>query len=338
MVSLAAAGFAAAQSDAAPWRLAPEADATSNISLESLVGATPLPLLDEAIPSSRPRLSVALDPTRFGLFGSIDADRARGPAIAWSLEAWELKTASLAHIQCARAVRSIEHFLVEDCRFVDGPLPQQSTGLVQLSGQWLAMPSLVLGAGVYSGLQPVDERLAIGPASFGSPAPQDRLDGFNVNLSFGLPLGAVGDLLLDLQVDRYRQRPESLAAWYGVTNSGASRLLSAGLEPQVSAGNSFQTAGALGIAWRGRSFGADVTGQYRELPYWFGEQLRGRGFRSFDIEFSWRAPTRASISVGVSNVLDTLPAGAAGAEEQGMEAAVDGIYGRIPYVRYKHDL
>ena len=68
-----------------------------------------------------------------------------------------------------------------------------------------------------------------------------------------------------------------------------------------------------------------------------GEELQGEGFRSFDIEFSWRTPVRSSISVGVSNVLNRLP-GAAGSADQAMEEAVDGIYGRIPYVRYKHDL
>ena len=338
---LTAAASAAAQS--APALSYPsEAEAPAVLSLESIVGGTPLPLLDEAIPSARPRLSVALDPSGFGptrgWTGAQRLEQDRGPAIAWSLEAWEMKTASLAHIQCSRAVRNIEHFLVEDCRFVEGPLPKQSTGLVQLSGQWLAMPSLALGAGVYSGFQPVDERVVGTPMMFGTATPQDRLDGVNVNLSFGLALGSVGDLLLDLQVDRYRQRPQSLAPWYGAGEGFDSVAITPWLGPDAGARDAVQTAGELGIGWRGRSFGADLTGQYRELPYWFGEQLQGQGFSSFDIEFSWRAPTRASISVGVNNVLDNLPASAAGATEQGIEAAVDGIYGRIPYVRYKHDL
>ena len=69
-----------------------------------------------------------------------------------------------------------------------------------------------------------------------------------------------------------------------------------------------------------------------------GEQYEGEGYRSFDIEFSWRAPARSSFSVGITNILDTRPGSVGNAVEQDVEAAVDGIYGRIPYVRYKHDL
>ncbi len=308
------------------------------ISLERIVSGMPLPLREAGSPLQRPRLTVSLNPGRL-----LQApDGASRPSISLSLDAWEMNTASLAHIQCSRAVRSIERTLIEDCRFVDGPLPQASTNLVQFSGQWLAMPGMALGAGIYTGNQPGPGRLM--PAielvtAAGLPDTRERVDGVNLNLSFGMDLGSVGDLLLDLQVDRYRQRSQGIAPWFG---TGMPDVLT-GISPwpgaaQVGKDSAALMSGELGIGWRGRSFGADLTGQYRELPHWFGEEMQGEGFRSFDIEFSWRTPARASISVGVSNFLNNLPGQGIRNNEPALDAAVDDIYGRIPYVRYKHDL
>lgn len=327
-----------AQWAAPDWQLSDTELEDRAISLQRIVSGTPALPRESGDLLQRPRLSVALESgNRMRAFNGSDR-----PAISWSLDAWEMNTASLAHIQCSRAVRSIEHFLVEDCRFVNGPLPQPSTNLVQLSGQWLATPTLALGASVYSGQQP-------GPAPLlqtqpidtttGLPGTREQIDGVNLNLSFGLDLGSIGNLLLDLQVDRYRQRPEFFTSWYAVDATGGSAMLSPWLSATaIDLGIDTQMSGELGIGWRGRNFGADLTGQYRELPYWFGEELQGEGFHSFDIEFSWRAPARSSISVGVSNVLNSLPGQVDRGGEPTLETAIDSIYGRIPYVRYKHDL
>ena len=59
-------------------------------------------------------------------------------------------------------------------------------------------------------------------------------------------------------------------------------------------------------------------------------------FSSFDLEFSWR-PRNGSLSIGVSNVLDAQPR-AENLDNAGRDEALDGVFGRIPYVRYKHDL
>lgn len=343
---LAGTATVSAQIAVPEWQLAPEPPDDRVVSLERIVSGAPLAVRESGDPVQRPRLTVALDPS-----GMVRAPGdAESPSISWSLDAWEMNTASLAHIQCSRAVRSIERFLVEDCRFVEGPLPQASTNLVQLSGQWMATPSLTLGAGIYTGYQPGYQSgyqpgadrlppLMSAGTNASLPGTRERIDGLNLNLSFGLDLGSIGDLLIDLQIDRYRQRPESSSTWYASGTEGLGTGFTPWLPAAAVDGNiDARLSGELGIGWRGRNFGADVTGQYRELPYWFGEELQGEGFRSFDIEFSWRAPTRASFSVGISNVLNNLPGQAAASTEQGLEAAVDGIYGRIPYVRYKHDL
>ncbi len=316
------------------WRLEPPPeDPSADSSFLSLLSNQPMSLSDPSPLGQRPRLTVALSPT-----ARTSTDEA--PTLSWSLEAWEVNTASLAHIQCSRAIRTIESFLVEDCKFVDQPLPDNSTNLIQVSGRWMAAPGLSVSAGAYAGRRRagvpessplLDARALSGALPPGGLPATERIEGVNMNVSFGLRMGQIGDLLLDLQLERYRQAPESFALSAGLAPAAFDPTEFAGAERAE-----FNSAGQLGVAWRGRQFGADLTGQYRELPYWLGEGYSGEGFRSFDIELSWRAPARASISVGVTNVLDERPAG--GAADQNMQNAVDGIYGRIPYVRYKHDL
>lgn len=309
------------------WQLQPQDDRIES-PLSSIFPTEPMGFRGPSPLAERPRLSVSLSP---GAPTGVD----RMPTVSWSLEAWEMNTASLAHIQCSRATRTIEAFLVEDCRFVDQPLPDDSSSLIQVQGRWMAAPGLSIGGGAFSGRQPVMAEagpvIDTGALGIGGSLVEE-VQGVNMNVSFGLSLGQVGSLLLDLQLERYRQAPESFSLNRGLLpNSFDRNPLAANDE------RSYSNAGQLGVAWRGSQFGADLTGQYQELPYWMGENLQGEGFRSFDIEFSWRTPVRSSISVGVSNVLNRLP-GAAASADQAMEEAVDGIYGRIPYVRYKHDL
>jgi len=316
------------------WRLEASRDTASDrlpAPMASLLSNEPMVFADPSPLNRRPRLTVALSPQS-------QLDAAEAPTLSWSLEAWEVNTASLAHIQCARATRTIESFLVEDCRFVARPLPEDSTNLVQVRGRWMAAPGLSVSAGAFAGRRRsgLPETASLFGAGAQAAAVQpglpatERVQGVNMNVSFGLRMGQIGDLLLDLQLERYRQAPESFAARSGLAPTP--------FDPAPMAfadGDEFNHAGQLGVGWRGREFSAGVTGQYRELPYWMGDGYRGEGFRSFDIEVSWRAPARSSISVGVTNVLDQLPGGAT---DQNMQDAVDGIYGRIPYVRYKHDL
>jgi hypothetical protein len=322
-----AANIAAQDGQRSPgWQLAGD-DAEARASLQQLLGTRPLGFEGLSPVDARPRLRVALSP-------GLELQREdRFPTFSWSLEAWEMNTASLAHIQCARATRTIETFLVEDCRFVDRPLPDDSANLVQVRGRWVAAPGLSLSAGAFSGERPAAPvgmlPLADAGSDFaaGGDLATERVDGINMNVSFGMRMGQIGDLLLDLQVERYRQTPDSFSLGRGLVPPSFDSAAD-----DADWGN----AGQVGVGWRGGRFSADLTGQYQEMPYWVGEGLRGQGFSSFDIEFSWRAPMASSISVGISNVLDSVPS--ATASDRGMDEAMDSIYGRIPYVRYKHDL
>ena len=272
----------------------------------------------------RPRLSVALlDGSSFG------PETEPGSAFSWSLEAWQLNTASLAHIQCSRGTQTLESYLVEDCRFVEQPPPSDAANLVQVRGQWMATPGLSFGAGVFSGTSHSDAQTTIqlfeSGADGGLAPVHDDFDGLDVNLSFGVQAGRIGDLLVDLQLARYRRQASSFTRWAGIGEH-------LGIAPE----RQYHTAGQLALGWRKGDFSGDVMGSYRELPYWVGGG-QAQSLSSFDIEFSWRAPYNASFSVGVSNVLDRLPS-AESAGESGFDEPMESIYGRIPYVRYKHDL
>lgn len=287
------------------------------------------PALVRGLPESndRPRLSVSLSPQGNAAL----QDRFRRPAFSWSLEAWEMNTASLAHIQCNRATRSVGSVVAEDCRFVSQPLPDSSTQLMQVGGRWMASPGIEIGAGMYAG-NIARHGAGLPGSAASSAAINESVEGVNLNLNFGMRVGHIGELLLDLQLDRFRRSPNAL-----LHSESPLLQLIPGL-PAAELRDDYSSAAALGLGWQGGPFSADVTGQYQQLPLWLGDDVSGEGFRSFDIEFSWRAPINASISVGVSNLLNELPAAAMGASELPVEEAVEGIYGRIPYVRYKHDL
>lgn len=260
------------------------------------------------------------------------------PAFSWSLDAWEMNTASLAHVRCSRATRRLESFLVEDCRIIDQPLPDDAGSLVQVQGRWLAAPGLQIGASAFAGrgtpgadFQSASRPIALDAVVDPRIPVSESVEGVNMNISFGLQTRRIGDLLLDLQLERYRRSHASFAGELGLTPVFGGQM------PASYSGEDVQTAGRVGIGWQLDRFRADLTGQYRELPYWLGEQARGEGFSSFDIELSWRAPANASISVGVSNVLDQRPDELEGGDAS-LDASIERIYGRIPYVRYKHDL
>ena len=300
------------------------------------VNAAPMGLGDRdslGLPGLRPRLTMSMP-----LESSGRLDQDRGSMFSWSLEAWQLNTASLAHIQCNRLTPTMDSYLAEDCRFVDRPVPEDAVNLIQVRGQWTAAPGLNIGVGAFSS-QPdpylsVSERTSAwsAPASFGGLAlPGQPTQGVDLNVSFGIAYDRVGEFLVGLQVARYRQRMS---------------LLDFGLGPQDPyglSGGDFQhyaNSAQLSLGWRRGSFSGDLLGHSREVPLYMGSaQYAQAPLNSFDLEFSWRAVRNASISIGVSNVLDAAPRGAEDiALEAGIDDPLEHIFGRIPYVRYKHDL
>ncbi len=281
------------------------------------------------LPGLRPRLTMSVPLGQAGEPGDASSDPG---AFSWSLEAWQLNTASLAHIQCNQHTLTIDTFVAEDCRFVDEPTPQNAVNLVQVRGEWMAAPGLSFGIGAFhsqqpgtrnrlanTGLRPWQEPLsALNPYGSGGAG-----DGLDLSVSFGVNTERVGDFLVGLQVARYRQR-------MSMAELG---LLS---DPLADFGAThYSNSAQLSLGWRRGSFGGDLLGQHRDLPLWLAGGTGVAPLNSFDLEFSWR-PRNASLSVGISNVLDNTPR--VDESDVGLEDPLENVFGRIPYVRYKHDL
>ncbi len=301
------------------------------------------------LPGSRPRLSVSMPLTGriLGLDDSegnlIDdgASDATGDRFSWSLRAWQLNTASLAHIQCSQHTLTLDTFLAKNCQFVDQPVPDNAVNLVQIQGEWTAAPNVQVGLGLFrseqSGAQVSDQlgqpldRLA---SLFGLPGtnpatPEGVVEGAMANVSFGIEVERVGDFLLGLQLARYRQR---------------SSLMDLGDPRQWAAAGRFDdqvtNAAQLNLAWQRGNFRGDLLGRYVDRPIrlgQLGDQTITTPPSGFDLEFSWQ-PGKASFSVGVSNVLDQGASASGSAGDNRTDEGVRDIYGRIPYVRYKQDL
>lgn len=309
--------------------------------IDSGDGAAPTPSIllqgrDElGLPGMRPRLTMRMPLDQRQSLDATPADH-RG-AFSWSLEAWQLNTASLAHIQCNHHTLTIDSFVAEDCRFVDQPLPDNSLNLVQVRGEWMAAPGLRFGAGAYHGQQNdvyspfldpaplLPESSSMSPLTPFGPGRAQGLDGLDLNMSFGLSTERVGDFLVGLQLARYRQRMSM--AELGLTH-----------DPMADFGrgsNHYTSSAQLSLGWRRGNFGGDLMGNYRDTPIRLAGNTSQGNFNSFDLEFSWR-PRNASLSIGISNVLDSAPR--LDEPEASLEDPLEQVFGRIPYVRYKHDL
>jgi hypothetical protein len=153
---------------------------------------------------------VPLEPetTEFG--NSVDQS-----AFSWSLETWQLNTASLAHIQCSSGRITMDSYLAEDCRFVDQPLPDDSVSLVQLRGNWTAAPGLNLGLGAFHSQPDSSSSIPFRPGAamdyradnpLATTSQPYSAEGLDFNMSFGIQTERVGDFLIGLQLARYRQR------------------------------------------------------------------------------------------------------------------------------------
>jgi hypothetical protein len=318
--ALASAGALAQSADDPVWRIQTQPELT----------APSLALGDRdasGLPGLRPRMTmrIPLDQP-----GSAASDRS---AFSWSLETWQLNTASLAHIQCNQHTLTIDTFVAEDCRFVDEPTPRNAVNLVQVRGEWVAAPGLSFGMGAFHSQQSGPHRNMMGPPGSAWQPPSSlnlfdseniSSDGLDLNLSFGVSTERVGDFLVGLQVARYRQR-------MSMTELG----LMSDPRSDFSASHHYANSAQLSLGWRKGSFGGDLLGQHRDAPLWLAGGSGVAPLSSFDLEFSWR-PRNASLSVGISNVLDSGPR--LDEPDSGMEDPLENVFGRIPYVRYKHDL
>lgn len=288
----------------------------------------------QGLPGVRPRISMRMP------IGGIDPmagdEVSNRSAFSWSLEAWQLNTASLAHIQCSEQALTANSFLASDCRFVDQPTPDNAVNLVQVRGEWLAAPNFRVGLGAFvnpNGDDPIPPLAVneVNPVAYLNANASEIdaanvVDGLDINLSFGIQTEYVGDFLIGLQLARYRQRLSLGEIGYGIDPLAA-------LDANE---REYAHSAQLALGWQLGNFRTDVMGQHREAPMLFSSGYSPAEFSSFDLEFSWQ-PRNGSLSIGVSNLLDAQPRSET-LDNAGRDETLDGVFGRIPYVRYKHDL
>lgn len=334
MATLLAAGAQAQTVEDTPWSIVPESRSAESAATQAPVVRVIADRSPLGLPGQRPQLSMSMPLS--GRRSALADDDGEGSAFSWSLKAWQMNTASLAHIQCSQGMMTMNSYLAQDCRFVDGPAPSDSVNLLQVSGDWMAAPGLQLGISAFRsddtparGEQPftfdLDPDLLARRAR--EPA-EGALEGLDVNVSFGIQTERIGDFLVGLQLARYRQRM-SLAD-----------LAMSFDDPLDGRNNTYYSNSAqLLLGWRHGSFSGEMLGHHREVPLWLGADQAPSTLNSFDLEFSWHAQRNASLSIGVSNIMDAAPrADEPNPEAAALEDPLESVYGRIPYVRYKQDL
>lgn len=309
------------------------------------------------LPNSRPRLTLSMPITSrlLGLdsgIGELDISAALGTSgltneatseaenFSWSLEAWQMNTASLAHIQCQQHSLTIDTFLAKNCQFVDQPVPDNAVNLIQVQGEWTAAPNVSVGVGLFRTEnkndalsdqfgQPLDQIASLFGLPSATLATADGVvEGISTNVSFGIEVERVGEFLLGLQLARYRQRSSLMDLGDPRDWAAAGRF-----------DNSMSNAAQLSLAWQRGSFRGDLLGRYNERPIQLGQlgnQVISAPTSGFDLEFSWQPGATSSLSIGVSNLLDQ--SSSQNNLETTTDEGVQDIYGRIPYVRYKQDL
>ncbi len=186
----------------------------------------------------------------------------------------------------------------------------------------IPMNNLVLGAGF---LSPGQGNPLLPAISAGQSLNylSGETSGLDMEFQVGLTTDKAGDVRLGLQLTRV------LDATYE-----ASSAYAPGLQNWTIA-NPFDSA-KVNLDWSKGNFSGGIQGFYREQVQFLNrEDLESS--TTFDVQFTWRAPWNANLSVGTTNVLN---AGTEdnGKTDSGLQDPFEAVYGRIPYVRYQQDL
>jgi len=268
---------------------------------------------------------------------------------------------ALASIQCAESVLTSSSYSASGCHFTRVNQQQLLVGL-----DWNPLPGLSTTAGFFESSQaslPGWEQYSIGAgnlaaANYGKASTTDLLAvsgqqvrGMQIGLQLellrgnnNLDISAGWSRITDFEVDApFLNAAAGQSGALGAFQQG-SMLQTLGLT-ELSAVNSFNSSGrfasnetldaaTLQINWTNGAFSSGLESVYQQTPLLPGIQ-RGDDLTTFNLHFTWHTPWRGALSVGANNVLDTTGGGAA---ELTGEDALNSIYGRIPYVRYKQDL
>ncbi len=252
---------------------------------------------------------------------------------------------SLGSIQCMNGILKSDSYTASGCRFVTDPGVKfdrrtlnlgasQEIGRLRGSVNWFTTATESGSNGVNALHQAtpaplLESRLLIptvGSGVFAGSNPAGYLSsettGIDVNFQVGFTMSQAGDVRLGLALTRVLD-----ANYHGMYDQNPGLL-------DWNLAKSFDSA-ALGLEWSRGSLSGGLKGYYREpVTFMNHEQLDSAS--TFDVQFTWRTPWNANLSVGASNVMG---AGAGDSTTNDKNAnRFESIFGRIPYVRYQQDL
>lgn len=202
-----------------------------------------------------------------------------------------------------------------------------------IGGQWQPLEGLRLGMDLYS-RQPAETSpgalLLPRVLDFIAPGWEDSLsrgvqdgEAVDVSVAYGIDAGVVGELELQVELSHVLNQnletvqPASGALW--------------GLVGQP------ENQATVGFNWSRGDFSGSVSSHYTDGIMMNG-QVHPAAWTTVDINFAWRTPWNASLSLGARNFLGKDHA----AGELGIDAStppeLDSAFSRVPYVRYEQDL
>ncbi|MGD8383814.1 MAG: hypothetical protein PVF89_00265 [Lysobacterales bacterium] len=151
---------------------------------------------------------------------------------------------------------------------------------------------------------------------------KSETSGINLEFQLGLTTDDAGDVRLGLQLTRVMDA------------SFKSSSLQAPTLQNWAIASPFDSA-RLSLDWSKGNFSGGIQSFYRDQVQFFNRDNLG-SMATFDVQFTWRTPWNANLSVGTSNVLN------AGEDQNKNDTSLkdpfEAVYGRIPYVRYQQDL
>lgn len=151
---------------------------------------------------------------------------------------------------------------------------------------------------------------------------KSEASGINLEFQLGLATDDAGDVRLGLQLTRVMN-----ASFQG-------SALQTPILRNWDIASPFDSA-RLSLDWSKGNFSGGIQSFYRDQVQFFNRDNLG-SMATFDVQFTWRTPWNANLSVGTSNVLN------AGEDQSknttSLKDPFEAVYGRIPYVRYQQDL
>lgn len=202
-----------------------------------------------------------------------------------------------------------------------------------IGGRWQPLEGLRFGMDLYS-REPAD--MAAGAMllpqvlDFIAPGWEDSLsrsvedgEALDLSVAYGFDAGVVGEL--ELQVELSHVLNQDL------------KPAQAGLGTGLGLVSQPENQATVGFNWSRGDFSGSVSSQYTDGIMLNG-QVHPAAWTTVDINFAWRTPWNASLSLGAQNFLGQDRGG----PELGLDAStppeLDSAFSRVPYVRYEQDL